>query len=255
MFNNFRKGTFFSFLVLVGLLTACGGSPTAQPTVDANAIFTAAAQTVQAQLTVAAVTNPTVTPTPAPTEASTLLPTVPPEATVAAVSAEPTVAGGNPTAEGIPTLSIMLTPGTTPVSLTTPLALATLPPIVTATTVQTTTDKGEVVDQDPDDNTRLGNNVDFDMSWNVKNVGTSNWVPGTGNCTDGYYIAFAGGDRIGSGYSNWYCLHSTIAPGATLNITVDMKTPGTDGTYHSYWCIMNNQKKCFRMLDVTLIVQ
>jgi hypothetical protein len=255
MFKNFRKGTFFSFLVLAGLLAACSGSPTAQPTVDANAIFTAAAQTVQAQLTVAAVANPTATLTPAPTEVPTLLPTVPPEATIAVVPAEPTVAGGNPTAAGIPTLSIMLTPGTTPVSLTTPLALATLPPIVTATTVQTTTDRGEVVDQDPDDNTTVGNNADFDMSWDVKNTGTSNWIPGSGNCTDGYYIAFAGGDRIGSGYSNWYCIKQTIVPGATLHIIVDMKTPGTDGTYHSMWCIMNSQKKCFRMLDVTLNVQ
>ncbi|MCE1253555.1 MAG: hypothetical protein LWX83_08410 [Anaerolineae bacterium] len=239
MSKTFRMAVSLITLFVMGALSACNAAP-AEPTIDPNMIFTAAAQTVQAQLTVAAALNPTATATPEPTQTSM-----------------PTVA---------PTLA--LTPATNPVSsdpaaATTPLviptqslALATLAPSATAAAAVDSSliDRGEIVDQDPDDGETLGNDVDFDMTWTIKNTGTTTWTPGTGNCEGGYYLAFGGGDRIGSGFANWYCIRDTVAPGGTAQFVVDMKTSGTDGKYNSIWCLMNGQKKCIRMMDVTINV-
>ncbi len=57
--------------ILTIILTACGSSPPAEPTIDPQAIFTAAAQTVAAQLTQTAAAA---TPTPEATATETPMP-------------------------------------------------------------------------------------------------------------------------------------------------------------------------------------
>ena len=65
-------------LSLILVLTACGSKTPVEPTADANAIYTAAAETVQAQLTQQAALNPTATTTALPTNTLAPIPTLAP---------------------------------------------------------------------------------------------------------------------------------------------------------------------------------
>ncbi|MDZ4158238.1 MAG: hypothetical protein U1B80_00470, partial [Anaerolineaceae bacterium] len=85
MSNKNRNISWVLCLVCLVSLTACGSPAPIEPTLDPNAIYTQAAQTVAAQLTQTALVAPTATSTPEPT------PTVP----------EPT-----PTFPPIPTLEL-----------------------------------------------------------------------------------------------------------------------------------------------------
>ena len=84
---NTKHRTLFSWLVLLMvaslILTACG--PSAQPTLDVNAIYTSAALTNQAQLPTAAPAQPTATSAPA---ATAVPPTVAPPVAACTDSAE-----------------------------------------------------------------------------------------------------------------------------------------------------------------------
>src|SRR5512135_3442428 len=77
-----RKMTWGLLLIVSVVLASCNLQSASQPTPDVNAIFTAAAQTVQAQISQTAAANPTatmtVTVTPTPTLELPPLPTLPP---------------------------------------------------------------------------------------------------------------------------------------------------------------------------------
>ena len=238
-------------------LAGCNAQP-AQPTLDPNMIYTAAAQTVQAQMAVAsagtataAAAAPTSTATPeAPAAGPTLLATVPP-------------GGPSPTFTMGATLSINLTPGVTaaaPVGAGTPtasilivtqqpVAIATLPPTASAVAPVITGDKGAYVDQNPDDGTLVTKNYDFDETWKIKNVGTTTWT------TTDYYIAdMTNSDQLAK--KTWYFLKNDVAPNNIALLVVDMRSPGTSGQYKSSWCLINkaNPSRCISIFDVTINV-
>lgn len=163
----------------------------------------------------------------------------------------------------IPTLSIMLTPGTTPMAITTPgavttlasgmptsLAVITLAPTATAAPVGSAKDRGdkcEYVDQTVDDGTVVDKGADIEMVWKMKNTGTTTW-------TKQYYTAFWGGDRIGDGKPNWYFLTEEVKPGELAKLVVDMKGPSNSGKYHSIWFLLNDQRQALCSMDVTINV-
>jgi len=138
--TKLKMGSVLGFISLsfILILTACGGKTPVEPTADANAIYTAAAETVRAQLTQQAVLNPTATNTPAPTNTLAPIPTRPPLVT------QP------------------------PVSTTAP----TTPPAAAAP------DKNSLISQNPADDSNLPVNHGFDMIWTVENTGTTTWTKG-----------------------------------------------------------------------------
>jgi len=198
-------------LSLILILSACGSKASVESTEDANAIYTAAAETVQAQLTQQAVLNPTATNTPAPTITLAPIPTLPPVVTQPPVAAQPTTA-------------------------------PTTPPVSTAP------DKYSYIGQNPADDTQIPANQAFDMVWTVENSGTTTW-------TKAYSLVFFIGDRLApSGRSNVYTLKNDVKPGERYDLTVDMVTPPTPGTYTSWWKLKNAEGQNFGDVTITIKV-
>lgn len=67
-------------------------------------------------------------------------------------------------------------------------------------------------------------------TWRLKNVGTCTW-------TTGYSIVFTQGSQMGAP-STVYMPYS-VAPGATVDVTVNMTAPTTPGQYRGYWKLAN----------------
>lgn len=216
--SGFTKKTFWGTVLVLSVLvlTACNGpAAPAEPTPDANMIYTAAAQTVQAQLTQEALLNPTATNTPEPTNT--------PQATA--------------TLPAVPTLPLpgAVTPGSIQI---------TLPAIATATLQSApVADKAEWVAQNPADGTELPNDVDYDIVWTLKNIGTTTW-------TTDYLYRFYAGDTLHQKSS--YKLPKMVAPGESVDLIVDGKTAGLKGEKTATWVITNKDGVNFYAFTVTL---
>lgn len=132
------KIRFIVSVLLAGLTlsaAACSRAETT-PTLDAQTVYTQAAQTVQAGLTQTAALLPTSTATNTPLPTSTVTPTLSVSAT-SAVSPTNTIAPTSPR--------------------------------------PTTADKAAWISQNPADGTVVTPNQPFNMVWTVKNMGTTTW--------------------------------------------------------------------------------
>ena len=69
----------------------------------------------------------------------------------------------------------------------------------------------------------------FTKTWRVKNIGTCSW-------TSGYIAAFSSGDRLNAPLS---VPLSETAPGATLDVSVNLAAPAADGTYKIFYQLKN----------------
>ena len=78
----------------------------------------------------------------------------------------------------------------------------------------------------PDD-TVFGPGATFKKTWRLKNVGTCPW-------TSGYDLVFVSGDDM-SGAAEKLLTGTTIAPGQTLDVSVDLKAPSAEGVYRGDW--------------------
>jgi hypothetical protein len=175
----FRLSRFiFLTLGLLLLLSACNLPSDAPPTTDPNLIFTAAAQTVEAQLTQAA---------PPPTATFSMPPTLPP----------PTFA---------PTVVI-------PTATNTPVC--DLAQYVKDVTVP--------------DGTQFAPNTTFTKTWRLRNIGACTW--------SGYTLVFDTGDAM-SGPASLPI--GSVGPGQEVDISVELKSPATEGAYRGYWRIKNS---------------
>lgn len=173
----------FAMLALLALPACNLPAMGATPTLDPGAIFTAAAQTVEAQLTQSALINPpTATETPPP-----------------------------------PT--------------DTPLA-ATDTPLPTATNTASPTPlpcnaARFVTDVNYPDGTTVTANTTFTKTWRLQNVGSCTW-------TSGYKLVFDHGDSMNAPAETTLTT-GTVPPGATVDISVELKAPSTPGTYKGYF--------------------
>lgn len=183
------------------LLTACNfpGS-SAQSTIGPEVIYTAAAQTLTAQQTQAALGTPIVLPSS--TSPVVILPT-----------------------------GTSLAPTDTPVPTNTSLPTATsVPP--TATEIPIPCDRGQFVkDVTVPDNTEIAAGATFTKTWRLKNNGSCTW-------TSNYAVVFYSGDAM-SGPASSPITNGTVPPGGTVDISVSMKAPTTPGTYKGNWRLQN----------------
>ena len=76
------------------------------------------------------------------------------------------------------------------------------------------------------DGTVMAANTTFAKTWRLLNNGTCTW-------TTGYSLVFVNGDQMGATPAIY--LPSTVAPGATIDLTANMTAPGTAGHYHGNW--------------------
>jgi hypothetical protein len=180
-------------LAIALAVSACNLPDSAQPTeqTNPNAVFTAAAQTVVAQLTQNALLNPTSAP-----------------ATVAPPTAAPAPATSTPIPAPLPSL----------------IAGPTAAPTVSCDQASF------VTDVTVSDGTSFSSGATFVKTWRLKNIGSCTW-------NSSYKLVFDNGNSMGGPASQ--ALSGNVAPGATVDITVNLQAPAADGAYRGYWGLMN----------------
>jgi len=131
------------------------------------------------------------------------------------VSAALTAAvGESPTPEQSPT------PGPSP-------TFTQVVPTATSTTAVACNLAHFVSDVTVPDNTTFKVNENFTKTWRLQNVGTCTW-------TSGYSVVFDSGDQM-NGPGSFQLTNGTVAPNQTIDISVDLKAPGSVGTYKGNW--------------------
>ena len=150
------------------------------------------------------------------------------------VSGTPITATHTPT--GTPPSPTPTATGTPP----TPTATATVtntPGTPTATQPVSACDRAEfVTDVSVPDGTVFPPGADFTKTWRLKNVGTCTW-------NTSYKLVFHTGEQMGGPAA--LNLPSTVAPGQSVDLSVDLKAPNTAGTYRGYWMFKNDKDVLF----------
>jgi hypothetical protein len=86
------------------------------------------------------------------------------------------------------------------------------------------------------DNTQFAANTSFTKTWRLKNSGTCNWTPD-------YVVTFVSGDPMSAVYP--VKLTNSVAPGGNADVSVNMVSPGANGTYKGSWGLKNPSGKVF----------
>jgi len=205
------RKTFLTLLAAALFIAGCNMGATEVPTVDVNAINTAAVATamgqLSAQLTETAQAAPS--PTPLPTDTLVPLPT----------SALPTANAG-----ALPTLSF----NTTPVAGFTPLASPAAP---AATISLGDACNNSVYESDVTipDGSVLKPGEDFQKVWAIRNTGTCTW-------DEGYALVFIGGDSAIDPVNFEFKKSSDfVSAGEGINIGINLTAPLAVGKYQGNW--------------------
>jgi hypothetical protein len=191
-------------------LTACTFGATPAPTVDVNAINTAAVETAMGQL------SAQFTQTALAAPSATSLPT--------------NTAVGVPTATNSPpTVSFNSTPNATLLPGFTPLASPLPPSGPTSSLGDECNNNVFEADVTIPDGTILEPGEDFVKSWAIRNTGSCTW-------DDGYALVFIGGDReIDPVDIEFRRASDFVGPGEGVNISVPLTAPVAEGEYIGTW--------------------
>lgn len=245
--RKFPRRILLMLLIATFTLAACNVGATPAPTVDINAINTAAHATamgqISAQLTQTALVAPTNTtlPTDTPLSLATVaLPTV------------ATVAGGTaPTAgvPGLPTVSFNTTPNTTPIAGFTPLS-SPVAPVNTVSLGDACNNLIYIADATYPDNSEIKPGINFEKKWTVQNTGTCTW-------DEGYKLVFVGGDKALDPTSfEFKNKGDFVAAGSTVDIGVDLTSPVKEGTYTASWRMQSDSGVYFgETLTIIIVVK
>jgi hypothetical protein len=95
---------------------------------------------------------------------------------------------------------------------------------------------GVPIDVTVPDDTRMSPGVTFTKTWRLVNTGTCTWS------TD-YSIAVFSGEPMGT--STGEQLPNTVAPGQSIDISVDLTAPNAAGTYQGNWKLRNASGQWF----------
>jgi len=215
-----------SLLLLSFFLSACNVGQEPEPTQDVGAIFTAAAETVQAQfaieLTQTALAAPTAIPTQPPLPATaTPLPTF-------SVDGSTPVSALSPA----PTLGIGTQPTTFP-------GLATSTPLAALATQSGTLcmDSAFVADITYPDGSVVEDNSKISKRWSIQNTGTCAW-------DDGFSLQPVTGDAKGT----WIIdekVYKKVEPGEIREVEIDIDTPSKGGEWGGCWRMQGDNGQYF----------
>lgn len=86
------------------------------------------------------------------------------------------------------------------------------------------------------DGTKLEPNETFTKTWRLKNKGTSTW-------STSYAVVFTSGDSMGAPAA--VGLPTSVPPGGTIDISIQLKAPATPKTYTGYFKLRNSQGTLF----------
>lgn len=209
------------------VLAACNAGATPAPTIDINAISTAALGTALAQVSSQQTQTALAAPSPTPLPTNTPLPQP--------TAALPTTAGALPTnAVAIPTLSFNITPNTTPLTGVTPIAGAPAAPAASSGNVCNSLTY--VSDVNYPDGTVFDGGEDFEKTWQVQNSGTCTW-------DEGYELVFVDGDEAMDPVD--VQIKDSVSPGQTVELSVDLTAPLAFGTYNGVWQMRSDSGELF----------
>jgi hypothetical protein len=88
-----------------------------------------------------------------------------------------------------------------------------------------------VADVTVPDGTVYAPGATFAKTWRLKNVGTCTW-------STSYNLVFESGEKMGGPDSA--SLPKSVAPGQTVDVTVNLTAPSSAGTYRGYWKFANS---------------
>jgi hypothetical protein len=134
-----------------------------------------------------------------------------------------------------PTATSTPEPATATATIVVATATATKPAVVAVT--QSPDNLAYVADVSVPDNSILSKNKAFTKTWKVSNSGTTTWIAGK------YKLIYVDGTLLGD--VKEVVLGMDVAPGKEIDISVEMKTPGTSGDYISYWKMVNADGRVF----------
>lgn len=248
--NRFLKPIRAAVILLALLaLTGCIGQAAtpSTPTVDINAIKTAAAATAIVELTkIAAQASPTLAPTKTPTTAPAT-PTL--AATQAAGSVTPgtalsptaTIAGGG--AAGLPATQTPLAP-----MAGTAAPIPSLTPLVAPTSAGPTCLNSKfVTDVTVPDGTVMQPGQKFTKGWRIQNTGTCTWDEGYG------FVRWSGPD-MGAADQYFSKNDQPVGAGGVVDFYVDMRAPYEAGDYVAHWVMVSDTGKTFGG-DFTVVIK
>jgi hypothetical protein len=208
------KRIFFTAIILFALLAMTGCNlfqAVTEPTLDPNEIQTLAAGTVQARQTMSSL-----------------------ETKVAILTAQPTDQPSVITATPRPATSTPLPTGTTVVL---PTTNPTKTPIPATPTIEIPCLYASFVsDVTIPDGTTFTPGAAFTKTWRIKNRGTCTW-------TTGYSLVFSSGNAM-SGPAE-VDFTKTVAPGGTIDLSINLVAPSDTGTYTGYYKLRSNSGETF----------
>jgi hypothetical protein len=144
-----------------------------------------------------------------------------------AVALTPSLA---PTQQPSPSPAVTVTPSPT-------IAATAVPPtqaVVTTAVPLASCDKVSPglpkIDATIDDDTQMQPGQAFTKTWRLYNAGTCTW-------SKDYAVVYAYGDLMGA--QQVVPLKGNVAPGQTVEVSVDMVAPSTPGTYQGNWKLRN----------------
>jgi len=225
----------FTLLAAALLLSACNIGSAPVPTVDVNAINTAAVATamgqLSAQFTQTALSAPSATLIPTNTAVS--LPTF----------GLSTTTGAAPTTSGaLPTVSFNSTPVGTGTSIPgfIPLASPAAPSGPTASLGDACNNSEFLGDITIPDGTVLKPGENFQKVWALKNTGSCTW-------DEGFSLVYIGGSTpdLDPYTFNFKKSDDFVASGETINIGINLTTPCKPGKYEGTWRMRNDQGSYF----------
>ena len=120
----------------------------------------------------------------------------------------------------------------------------TLPDIVKSTASSLCLNAELVSDVTVPTGTELNPNESFTKTWLVKNTGTCTW-------DNSFKITFVGGDMLGADTTK---IRQVVGPGATAEISLPMKTPGSKGTISTAWQMASDGGQLFGQLFAFSII-
>lgn len=220
------------FVLLVIILTSCGGQAPASPTPDVNAILTSAIGTVAASFfeTQTALVPPateTFTPTMIPTDTPLILPT----ATTAPTQTQ---------------IILISTPVPNFTFVPSPTGTRYTPTVNPSTLGVGCNNLRLIRDVTIPAGTVLQPKETFTKTWQVENNGTCDWVYL-------HHLVFISGDSMAGESTR---LSKVIPPGKWTQISVDLQAPNREGSYTGYWRFADPDGNVFgSTLTVTIVVR
>lgn len=215
------------------VLAACSGGAAPEPTVDVNAINTAAVATAMGQLSaqftqtaLAAPTNTTL-----PTNTALPLPSF----------ALPTAGAGSPaptTSGALPTVSFNTTP-TTPLPGFTALA-SPVAPAATTSLGDACNNSAFEADVTIPDFSEMEPGRNFVKTWRIRNTGTCTW-------DEGYELVYIGGSNpdLDPYDVEFDSSDDFVTGGESVDLSVELTTPCDPGDYEGHWRMRTDQGAYF----------